>query len=72
VSVSSENVECMLHRCEKCPGISGIKEVIEDSGIIWPAESVKYQTLQVDKNRAALVNTEEDVISYKKDLIQDI
>lgn len=72
ISVCDPNsIECMLHKCSKCPGIPKIKEMTEaiDS---FSGESITFKNWVEEGSKASLVTLVEPFEKFKENLFEQI
>lgn len=69
----SDDIDCMLHRCDKCPGIPGITEALEDFDIFWDRREIRYKLWDTKQDtRASLITMYEGTETFKENLIKGI
>ena len=65
--------KCMLHKCEKCPGIPRIKQAIEENiDLNKLTETVKFKHWDRDSTRASLESYTENKDKFLDSLCSDI
>ena len=67
-----DKMECMLHRCNKCPGVFGIKKAIEEYNIITEKNELAYKNWITEGSRASLETVKEDTERFKNNLYDDL
>lgn len=68
---NSKNIDCMLHRCEKCPGLLKAEEIIEKN-VPKDKSTISYQFWVEDGSRASLQTLESSVKHFSEELSNDI
>lgn len=67
-----DNVDCMLHRCNKCPGVAGMKNLMNELNISISDDLVNYKKWDTEGTRAALTNHTEKKEIFLETLCSDV
>lgn len=68
---STNNIECMLHKCTKCPGIPKIKELAERNDN-FSKPSIIYKYWVEEGSKASLETITEPIEQFKENLFEQI
>lgn len=67
-----DKFDCMLHKCDDCPMIEGIRKVWDSSDIELASERISFQRWDSDGSRASFITHLESSQSFLDNLFQDI
>lgn len=67
-----DSIECMLHRCKKCPGINGIKQVLEADDMKWQKDTITFKNWESEGSRASLQTVTQNLEEFLDSLCSDV